>query len=62
MLALQENDVVLRAKDRGRGVVLRGRRLKPTLLKGANDFATERSRSTSNQAESKNEGENHGEA
>jgi hypothetical protein len=25
--ALQENDVVLRAKDRGRGVVLRGRRL-----------------------------------
>jgi hypothetical protein len=32
MPALQGNDVVLRAKDRGRGVVLRGRRLKPTLL------------------------------
>jgi hypothetical protein len=68
--ALQGNDVLLCAKDRKRGAVLRWRRLKPTLLKGmpstlaqrAKRIATERSRGTSNQAEGKNEGENHGEA
>jgi hypothetical protein len=33
--ALQGNDVVLCAKNRERGVALRGRRLKPALLKSA---------------------------
>ena len=54
--ALQENDAVLRAKDRGRGVVLRGRKRKASLTskevsyingRNLNDFATERSRGTS---------------
>jgi hypothetical protein len=70
MPELQENDVLLCAKDRKRGAVLRWRRLKPTLLKSrpstlaqrAKQFATERSHGTSNQTESKNEGENHGQA
>jgi hypothetical protein len=34
MPALQKNDVLLCAKNRERGVMLRWRRLKPTLLKG----------------------------
>jgi hypothetical protein len=64
MPAPQGNDVVLRAKDRGRGVVLRGRRLKPTLLKSAkttlrpNGLAAHRIGVRG----SKNEGDNHGQA
>jgi hypothetical protein len=62
MPALQENDVVLRAKDRGRGVVLRGRRLKPTLLKSAKTDLRPSGLAPHRIRGSKNEGENHGEA